>query len=580
MLSSMRKTFLPSHFVALGMLVLILVSLYGFIEARRLKREFLRQTEDKGVALASAMAAGVTNAIVGNVPLENQIEQRLFENARLIDQLLLTRRVDQALLMEVSARNRLQKIDLLDPQGQPREISSLSAMIARKEQVVELPQQREPTLIYMWGKRLRSQEAKPANPVINLPTRITANDFWKGSAIGVAVVARSFPGIIAVHANADYILNFEKEIGLQNRIQELGSAAEAEFVALLDSNFNVVAHTDMSRIGQREKDTLVLTTNGDRQLLSQIVESSGGKEYLEVVKPVALYQSNMGFLKVGISLGSMEIAWRNSLRAILILGIAIFAVGMLGMAAIFHNQNSHLRHVKGLEIEVLHRERLSAMGDVAAAVAHEVRNPLNAISMGLQRLKMEFKPSDDQEDYSRLTGLMLSEVHRLNSIVEQFLALAHPIEIKPEPLPLPEVLKELAALQDSTARDSNVCIQVIAAPNMPPLMADPAHFTQVLLNLMLNGLQAMPHGGTLTLEAKALNGKCLIAVADTGAGIAPENQQRIFEPYFTTKVKGTGLGLAISRRIIEAHGGTLTVTSKVGQGSRFEISLPLNRAEV
>jgi two-component system sensor histidine kinase HydH len=220
------------------------------------------------------------------------------------------------------------------------------------------------------------------------------------------------------------------------------------------------------------------------------------------------------------------------------------------------------------------------MGNMAAAVAHEVRNPLNAISMGLQRLKMEFQPSDDQEDYSRLTGLMLGEVHRLNSIVEQFLALAHPVEIKAEPLPLPEVLKELAALQESTAKDSNVRIQVIATPNMPPLMADPAHLTQVLLNLMLNGLQAMPHGGTLTLEAKASNGKCLIAVADSGAGIAREDQQRIFEPYFTTKVKGTGLGLAISRRIIEAHGGTLNVTSKVGQGSRFEISLPLNGAEV
>jgi signal transduction histidine kinase len=122
--------------------------------------------------------------------------------------------------------------------------------------------------------------------------------------------------------------------------------------------------------------------------------------------------------------------------------------------------------------------------------------------------------------------------------------------------------------------------QVIAAPNLPPLKADPSHLTQVLLNLMLNGLQAMPDGGTLTLEAKVLKDQFLIAVSDTGSGIAPEHQRRIFEPYFTTKVKGTGLGLAISRRIIEAHGGTLIVFSKMGQGSRFEISLPLNGAEV
>ncbi|HEY0723098.1 MAG TPA: ATP-binding protein [Pyrinomonadaceae bacterium] len=276
----------------------------------------------------------------------------------------------------------------------------------------------------------------------------------------------------------------------------------------------------------------------------------------------------------------MEIAWHNSLRAIVILSVAILAAGILGMAAIFHNQHLHLQEVKSLEIEVLHRERLSDLGNMAAAVAHEIRNPLNSISMGLQRLKLEFKPSDEREDYSRLTELMLGEVHRLNSLVEQFLALAHPVEIKAEALPLAEILKELAALQGSQARESNVQIEVIAAPNMPPLMADPAHLTQVLLNLMLNGLQAMPDGGTLTVEAKTMNNHFLIAVADTGTGISPENLQRIFEPYFTTKMKGTGLGLAISRRIIEAHGGTLTVTSQLGQGSRFEISLPLTGAEV
>lgn len=576
-----RRVFLPRHFLASGFLLLILASLYVFFEAQRLQQELLRQTEDKGVALAKAMEASVRNAIVGNAFLEDLIEQRLLDNARLIDQLLLSRRVDQALLKEVSVMNRLHKIDLLDREGQPWELSALPAMIVKKVDGEELLQRRQQMISYMWGKRWRLPSEKTGNQAAELPARITRSDFWKGSAIGIAVGARSFPGIIAIHANADYILNFEKEIGVQRQIQELGRESETtEFVALLDRNLNVVAHTDPGRIGQQEKEPLVLRAKGDRQLLSQVVED-GGKRYLEVVKPLALDdESNWGFLKIGVSMGSMEVAWRNSLRAIVILGLAILGAGIFGMAAIFHNQHLHLQEVKALEIQVLHRERLSALGNMAATVAHEVRNPLNAISMGLQRLKAEFRPADDQEDYSRLTALMLGEAQRLNTIVEQFLSLARPIEINAEALPLPEVLKELASLEESAAKRSGVQIRVIAAPNLPALKADPDLLTQVLLNLMLNGLQAMPEGGTLTLEAKTSNSNFLIAVSDTGSGITAENQQRIFEPYFTTKVKGTGLGLAISRRIIEAHGGTITATNETAGGCRFEIRLPLYGAKV
>jgi two-component system sensor histidine kinase HydH len=432
----------------------------------------------------------------------------------------------------------------------------------------------------MWGKRWRLPREKAENRAAELPPRITRSEFWKGSAIGVAVGARSFPGIIAIHANADYILNFEKEIGVQRQIQELGRQSETEFVAFLDSNLNVVAHTDPGRIGQQEKEPLVLRAKGDRQLLSQIVESGGGKRYLEVVKPVALDESNLGFLKIGLSLGSMEVAWRNSFHAIVILGLGILAAGILGMAAIFHNQHLHLQEVKALEIEVLHRERLSALGNLAATVAHEIRNPLNAISMGLQRLKVEFHPTDGQEDYSRLTELMLGEVHRLNSIVEQFLSLARPLEIKPEPLRVEDVLNEVATLVKGEAQQSKVRIRVVAPLTLPPLKADREYLRQTLLNLILNGLQAMPEGGTLTLAAKTSNGNFLISVTDTGTGIAPENRTRIFEPYFTTKAKGTGLGLAVSRRIIEAHGGTITAANEAGGGCRFVISLPLDGAEV
>jgi two-component system sensor histidine kinase HydH len=580
MLSSMRRVFLPRHFAASGLLLLVLACLYVFFEAQRLQQEFLRQTEDKGTTLAKAMEASVKNAIVGNALLEDLIGQRLLDNARLIDQLLLSRRVDQALLKEVSAMNRLQKIDLLDQQGQPWELSALPALMARQKENEELFQRRLQTLSYMWGKRWRLPREKAENRAAELPPRVTGNEFWKGSVFGVAIGARSFPGIIAVHANADYVLNFEKEMGVQSQIEDLGRHSDSEFIALLDSNLNVVAHTDRDRIGQQEKEPLVLRAKVDGKLFSQIVESGGGKRYFEVVKPVALDDSNLGFLKIGLSLGSMEVAWHNSLRAIITLGLAIVAAGILGMAAILHNQHSHMQEVKALEIEVLHRERLSALGNLAATVAHEIRNPLNAISMGLQRLKVEFQPTDDQEQYSRVTELMLGEVHRLNSIVEQFLSLARPLEIKPESLRVQDVLNELATLVEGEAQQSKVQIRVVAPLTLPPLKADREYLRQTLLNLILNGLQAMPEGGTLTLKANTSNGNFLISVTDTGIGIAPEDRRRIFEPYFTTKAKGSGLGLAIARRIIEAHGGKITVSGEAGHGCCFQIALPLDGKEV
>ncbi|HWH76213.1 MAG TPA: ATP-binding protein [Candidatus Binatus sp.] len=580
MTAFMQRVFLPRHFLLSGLLLLILASLYVVFEARRLQEELLRQTEDKGTALAKAMETSVKNAIVGNALLEDLIRQRLVDNAQLIDQLLLSRRIDQALLNEISTMNRLQKIDLLDEQGRPWKLAALPAMIAKEKAREGILQQHRPTISYAWGKRWRLPTEKAEDATGEPPPGVKNKEFWKGSAFGVAVGARSFPGIIAVHANADYIFNFDKAIGVQTQIEDLGRQSDSEFVSFLDSDLTVIAHTDRARIGQQEKEPLVLKAKVDRQLFSQIVKRDGAKPYLEVVQPVALDNANLGFLKIGLSLGSMEVAWRNSLRAIIILGLAILGAGILGMAAIFNNQQIHLLEVKALEARALQQERLSAMGNMAASVAHEVRNPLNAISMGLQRLKMEFQPTNDRDDYFQLTEMMLDEAHRLNSIVQQFLSLARPIELKVEALPLASVLKELVELEAGEAERANVQIEVVAPVNLPALNADPGHFTQVLLNLMLNGLQAMPEGGTLTLEAKILNDKFLIAVSDTGTGIAPEYQKRIFEPYFTTKTKGTGLGLAISRRIIEAHGGTIVCANRAGGGCRFEISLPLHGAEV
>jgi two-component system sensor histidine kinase HydH len=271
----------------------------------------------------------------------------------------------------------------------------------------------------------------------------------------------------------------------------------------------------------------------------------------------------------------METAWRRSLGSMAVVGLGILGVGILGMAAIFHNQRRHLENVRALEEEIHRNERLSELGNLAATVAHEIRNPLNSISMGMQRLKAEFAPVQDASEYSHFLTLMQNEVERLNRTVEQFLSLARPLQLSPEPIAVEEFIREVRALLEAQAQASNVQIDVKSAPSLPPLWADRNYLKQLLLNLILNGIQAMPAGGRLSLEAAQENSFLRLTVSDHGTGIQPDQAGKIFDPYFTTKPSGSGLGLAIARRIAEAHGGNIDVQSKPGQGASFHVALPL-----
>jgi two-component system sensor histidine kinase HydH len=218
-------------------------------------------------------------------------------------------------------------------------------------------------------------------------------------------------------------------------------------------------------------------------------------------------------------------------------------------------------------------ERLATVGNLAAAVAHEIRNPLSAVSMGLQRLRAEFEPAEGEE-YRRIVDLVQGEVRRLNAIVEEFLSLARPIQLRPEPVPVAALLDEVRRLVEPQAGRAGIVVEQTIPDSLPALRADRDRIKQVLLNLVLNAIDAMPSGGRLTMGGAASGTAVTLTVTDTGSGIPPELLPRVFEPYVTTKTKGLGLGLAIARRIVDAHGGRIEAESGAGQGTRFRVTLP------
>jgi signal transduction histidine kinase len=175
-----------------------------------------------------------------------------------------------------------------------------------------------------------------------------------------------------------------------------------------------------------------------------------------------------------------------------------------------------------------------------------------------------------------MVDLVQGEVRRLNGIVEEFLSLARPIQLRPEPVQVVGLLDEIRRLVEPQAGRAGIVIEQTTPAGLPDLRADRDRIKQVLLNLVLNATEAMPSGGRLTLGAAASATALALTVTDTGGGIPPELLPRIFEPYVTTKAKGLGLGLAIARRIVEAHGGRIDAESGARQGTRFRVTLPLD----
>ncbi len=217
-------------------------------------------------------------------------------------------------------------------------------------------------------------------------------------------------------------------------------------------------------------------------------------------------------------------------------------------------------------------ERLSALGEIAAGLAHEIRNPLAGMKGALEIVAGRVRAGTPEAEFS---GIAAREAQRLEGLVQEFLDYARPRPPRLRPGELPQVLRRVAGLLGPEAERAGVALAVDAdaSPAGPPL--DPEQFQQVLVNVVLNAIQASPRGGRVVVRCRpGAAGHTVIEVTDEGPGIPPGTRARLFEPFFTTKERGSGLGLAISQRIVAAHGGAIAIEPGAGGGTRVDITLP------
>lgn len=226
--------------------------------------------------------------------------------------------------------------------------------------------------------------------------------------------------------------------------------------------------------------------------------------------------------------------------------------------------------ILAVEEQLRSAEKLSSLGEMAAVLAHEIRNPLGSIRGTAEILRDDYPPGSPKYEFIEI---QIKETERLNRVVEDFLKMARRQRFTPEEFPVADECETLVKLTENQSRAKGITVTTTAAAGLL-LHGDRGKLRQAFLNILINAIQATPAGGKVSLEVTLDATVCRLQFHDSGSGIDQQLLPRIFEPFFTTKQEGTGLGLAITKKIIEGHNGTITAASEPGNGTTITVELP------
>jgi signal transduction histidine kinase len=570
-----KRSFSPIYLGIFSGIILIILIINGLLEINRTKNGFYLLLEREAIVLIQYLEKNIQEnltplqwmeggpgkqslhpPVTGLLfDLEGSIAEYLLEAIHRVDELEAENPLNPSDLQSLVDQYRITSIEIYDSKG-TRLKGWPSPLTSREKNffIRELIEKKRPVAIDLFGKPLSEDQF-----------------------FSIAIWRRMNPEIIALYLNGEQMKSLLRQFAIQRSISDISLREGILYISVQDTSLNTIAHTDSTFIGRRDKDRFLESSLQSGLVLTRHYQPARGEEIFEVVKSFSLGGKPMGLIRIGYSPKEIlpvlsQIKKNVALSVFFFLVLGISAITLIGV-----NQNRHLRKMKDMEDRIQLAERLSSLGHLAAGVAHEIRNPLNAIGMGLQRLKREFLPQNEpkKEEYISFMELILKEIRRVNEIIEQFLTLSRPFQLNLTKSPLQDLLKNLITLFQEEASTLGITLRTEISAELPVIKMDPERLTQALINIMKNGMQAMRPGGTLRIETKLLKDAVEVMISDSGSGIPADQMEKIFNYYYTTKEKGVGLGLPIAHRIIEAHGGRLKIESRVDSGTKVTVTLPV-----
>jgi signal transduction histidine kinase len=546
--------------------------LVGWFDYTSTRGELLTLLVDQAASLRQAVAAATSAGEAASAQAQTALTARLLDNARLLNALDARGGLSQALLDEVARANGLFHVTVFSASGQPELTSGTGAPPAGARRGGGVG------ISALADRLLGGTESEAVSDV--------HGSRWDRSWRLSAGVRRGRGGAIVLAVDASEIAELSRLASVDHLLEDITARVPEIAYVVLEDGASRVAYGPLAARATATPAPAGRTFDAVPipQALAGLTASARVVDAIPVLEfsgPVDASRTGSPILHLGVNLEGLRRAERRTLTRLSLSLAAALALGIVMFAFVVLRQEFGVlseQHARAQEA-LRRRDRLAAMGELASTVAHEVRNPLNAIGMTAQRLRREFMGEravgpQDQAELGELLDVLSGETQRIDRIVQQFLDYARPPTLTPRRASLREMLTEATGSLRAKAAARGVAIDT-ELTGVGEATFDPEQLKQAVDNLLRNAIDASPEGGHVILRARRAASAHVIEVEDQGSGIAPEHLPKIFDLYFTTKAGGTGVGLAVTHQIVDAHHGSIDVDSSPERGTRMIVSLPL-----